>query len=315
VGEKRQLKRGVEVDSCIQPINFVPKQKDSFEFSRPISRNKKGLAAIHVLVLTLFLVGIIIVFVAMVQNANIKEFKVLRENVNIMYTEGFGTLLRTSLDTSWRTIATQVLFSRLDDRFGLPEYFYNYSADISLDLPAQPPEICTSNKRFCLLTTSYAASRLTDLIGAVQLPSSVDVFVRAGRGLLEYNRNVALTSTEQTLSIASDRVQGNINQSVSTTEPAATGTSIRANYIFTPTIVTQLQRLLMAVQPAISIATQLRAPSNAISYTDTRGPTIGTLQRFFESGFEAVRNAAGAGNVRYRLLPMFASNGDRKSVV
>jgi hypothetical protein len=283
-------------------------KKDSFEFSRPIS-SRKGLAAIHVLVLTLFLVGIIIVFVAMVQNSNLKEFKVLRENVNIMYTEGFGTLLNTSLETSWRVIATQTLFSALDERFGLQEYFYNYSVDISPDLSAPLPEGCRSDKRLCLLTTNYTTSKLTELIGSIHLPSSFNVFVRAGRGLLEYTRNVALASTEQTLAIAADRMQGRINQTVSTTEPTATGTSINANYTILPEIDTQLWQLVNAVSPAVSIATQLRAPSNAISYADTRGLTIGTLQRFFESGFEAVRDVAGAGNTRYRLLPAFKSNG------
>jgi len=294
------------------PLRVQPWQENSAADFGPIIRNKKGLAAIHVLVMTLFLVGIIIVFIAMVQNANIKEFKVLRENVNIIYTEGFGTLLRASLETSWRTIATQVLFSALDERFGLPEYFYNYSADITAmpDLAVVASDGCSSDKRLCLLTTAYATAKLTELISSVELPSSFEVFMRTGRGLLEYDRNVALTSAEQMLSIAQDRVHGRINQSISTTEPAATGTSIHANYTFLPEIDTQLWRLVNAVQPAVSIATRLRTRTSELQYAETTGRTIKALQNLFESDFEAVRDVAGSVKARYRLLPEWSSNGN-----
>jgi len=272
---------------------------------RPISRNKKGLALVHVLIITLFLVALIVVFIAMVQNANIKEFKILRTNVDVVNAEGVWDLLKTSLETSWRVISTQTVFSGLEERFGLPKYFYNYTA--STALPSQLADGCTDDERLCLLTTAYATAKLTELISSVELPSSFNMFVRLGRGLLEFDRTVGLTISGKELLIAADRVHGVVDQMVSIGGP--TSTSIAAQYVIRPEITTGLKNLLLAASQSVNAAIALRSRAGSMSYT-TRGKTAGTLQDLFELNFESVRDAAGTVKASYRLTPTFESDGN-----
>ena len=299
-------------------------KKDSFEFSRPISsRNKqlrfdtcktnnadaqisvkpklKGLAAIHVLVLTLFLVGIIVVFIAMVNNANVKELTILSRNIDIEYAEGLGTLLRASLEMSWQTIATQILFSNLDNRFNLPEYFYNFNA--SMSLPALPDGGCADG-RLCLLTQNYANSQLNASIQGISLPSGFQLFVRLGRGLREFNRNVTLSSSGPSLWVAADGLHGRIDQSVVIGGPSET--SINVNYTIAPNVSSGLNGLLGGARDAVSAATGLKYAG--INYAEPRSRTIAAMQGIFESGFAAVLDIIGAGEAHYRLIPQFESS-------
>ncbi|MEM7815325.1 MAG: hypothetical protein QXF55_03215 [Candidatus Aenigmatarchaeota archaeon] len=279
--------------------------KDSSPLFDPINRPQKGLAALHVLVLTLLLVGIIVMFMAMVQNANYRELKVVRANADVMHTAGFAALLKASLEASWRTTATQLLFSGLGERFGLPTYFYSYDADS--EPPSQLPAGCSDDKRLCVLTPDYAKAWLDSEIAKVRMPESFEVLVRLGRGLREFNRAVTLRTTARNLSIATDRVHGAINQSVKIGGP--TETSAEMMWTITPEISTGLRGLLLAAQQAVSAALQLRA--SGIRYHEPRGYMISALQSLFDEKFGRVRETAGEGawKARYRLLPEWSSDG------
>lgn len=287
--------------------NLGKQKKDSFRSFEPASSNRKGIAAIHVLVLTLFLVGIIVVFVAMVNNANFKEFKILRTNVDIMNVESMSSLFKSSLEASWRTITTQIVFSELEARFGLPEYFYNLSgATTTPDLMVSG---CTADGRTCIPTTTYVNTRLAQAIGNISLPNSFEIFVRLGRGIRELNRNMIADTTKRSLFVSANRVYGEIDQSIFI---GGSETVLDTGLTIVPEISTQLSTMLGMTQQLISAASQLRATSNTVvAYADSRDKTISALQGWFESNSDNLANLFPTSTVesRYRLLPSWSSTG------
>ena len=164
--------------------------------------SKKGLAAIHVLVIVLLLVGVIVIFMAMVANANLRELKLISGNVDVMYTSAFGSLLKDSLETSWKTIATQVMFDNVENRFGLQEYFYKYGVDVAGEPQLPQNSVCNEGNHMCLLTTDYVNSRLTALYNALALPSSFKILTQNRLRQVEYTVTLPSASGAPAVTVA-----------------------------------------------------------------------------------------------------------------
>lgn len=210
----------------------------------------KGIAAMHVVVMTIFMVLLVLMLTYLSTTNNAREQAVLLRELDILAVSSLHRFAVESLRTSWSVIGTQVAFDALEGRFGLGREWYAGRAGAAGEAGGTPLPGAA--------TPALANGRLQAGLENVSLPDSFELHIKEGR-VREVKRNILLKASGHRLAANWQDVAGSVEQALKINGKRPS--QVDASFPIQINVPISLLAMGLASLQAVSTSTELKARS------------------------------------------------------